>query len=356
MRSRTDTALRCLAAAATAAALTLVAGVGQSRAAQGPPAVAPQLLAQAKERPAATFRVIASGRDGWTSERIANLLTHVGHASVAPDGLLESIRGVAASLTGADLAKLAGLQSGLLSIAPDSAVLLTDYSNSQEWAKAVQAPELWKLASSGRATPGIAIVDSGIDSGRSDFGGRSVKRVSLTSSSPNSSGDGYGHGTFVAALAAGAAGGATGAAPNAPLVSLDVVDDNGRAFTSDVIRAVDWIVANKAAYNIRVANFSLESAAPGTVRFDPLNAAVERLWLSGVVVVTAAGNSRTGDAPNGIAHAPANDPFVITVGALDLGAGGADTSDDTAAPWSSFGYTNDGFLKPELSAPGRGLV
>src|SRR3954452_8311493 len=98
MRSRRDTALRCVAAAAAAAALTLVAGVGQSRAAQGPPDVAPQLLAQAKARPPATFRVIASGRAGWTSERIANLLTVRGHASVDPDGLLYSIRGVAASL------------------------------------------------------------------------------------------------------------------------------------------------------------------------------------------------------------------------------------------------------------------
>jgi serine protease AprX len=92
------------------------------------------------------------------------------------------------------------------------------------------------------------------------------------------------------------------------------------------------------------------------VRFDPLDAAVERLWLSGVVVVAAAGNDRVGDAPNGVVHAPGNDPFVITVGALDLGAAGADTTDDVAAPWSSYGYTADGFLKPELSAPGRYVV
>jgi serine protease AprX len=53
--------------------------------------------------------------------------------------------------------------------------------------------------------------------------------------------------------------------------------------------------------------------------------------------------------------APANDPFVITVGA----AGTNDTverSDDTVAPFSAFGYTADGFSKPELVAPGRYMI
>jgi len=53
--------------------------------------------------------------------------------------------------------------------------------------------------------------------------------------------------------------------------------------------------------------------------------------------------------------APGNDPFVITVGALDLG-GTVGVGNDKAAPWSAYGYTYDGFLKPDLAAPGRYMV
>ena len=59
---------------------------------------------------------------------------------------------------------------------------------------------------------------------------------------------------------------------------------------SDVIAAADWILRNKDQYNIRVANFSLTGSTPSSFRFDPLDKAVERLWFSGIVVVTAAGN------------------------------------------------------------------
>jgi serine protease AprX len=203
--------------------------------------------------------------------------------------------------------------------------------------------------------PAIAIVDSGIDAARADFGGRVIKQVTMTSLPGNSPGDGRGHGTFVAGIAAGSASGYTGAAPSAPLVSLDVMDDQGMAVTSDVIAAADWIYQNRAAYNIRVANFSLHSTAPASVFWDPLDRAVEKLWLSGVVVVAAAGNYGVNGQPSGVLYAPGNDPFIITVGADDV-SGSVSTNDDSAAPWSSYGYTIDGFAKPDLAAPGRYMV
>ena len=203
--------------------------------------------------------------------------------------------------------------------------------------------------------PAIAVVDTGVDTSRADFGGRVVSQVTLTSLPGNSAGDGSGHGTFVAGLAAGSAQVYAGAAPTAPIVSIDVADDKGMSMTSDVIAAVDWILANKAAKNIRVANSSLHSSVPSSFAYDPLAKAVERLWLSGVVVVAAAGNYASNGAASGIRYAPANDPFVITVGAADIGSTMA-TADDVAAPWSAHGYTLDGFAKPELGAPGRYLV
>jgi serine protease AprX len=104
-----------------------------------------------------------------------------------------------------------------------------------------------------------------------------------------------------------------------------------------------------------VANFSLEAAGPSTFLYDPLDKAVERLWQAGIVVVVAAGNGAVNGQPNGVQHAPANDPFVITVGAVDVN-GTRNASDDRIAPWSNNGFTYDGFRKPDLSAPGRYMV
>jgi serine protease AprX len=89
--------------------------------------------------------------------------------------------------------------------------------------------------------------------------------------------------------------------------------------------------------------------------YDPLDKAVERLWLNNVVVVAAAGNYGSPDGPSGVPFAPGSDPFVITVGASDTGTT-VSTYDDVAAPWSAYGYTLDGFAKPDLVAPGRYMI
>ena len=72
-------------------------------------------------------------------------------------------------------------------------------------------------------------------------------------------------------------------------------------------------------------------------------------------MVTAAGNYADNGAESGVPFAPGNDPFVITVGASDV-QNTVQTGDDTAAPWSAWGYTPDGFMKPDLSAPGRYVI
>src|SRR5207244_5014785 len=127
------------------------------------------------------------------------------------------------------------------------------------------------------------------------------------------------------------------------------------ALTSDVIAACDYILQNKNALNIRVANFSLHSASMNHFYFDPLDRAVEKLWFNGVFVVAAAGNYGTAAGPSGVLHAPGNDPFVMTVGAVDIGNKVA-LGDDANAPWSAYGYTEDGFAKHELGAAGRYMI
>jgi serine protease AprX len=138
-------------------------------------------------------------------------------------------------------------------------------------------------------------------------------------------------------------------------MSIDIMNDQGEATVADVVAAADWILQNKATYNIKVANFSLHSVSRASVQFDPIDQAVEKLWLNGVTVVAAAGNYAVNGAQSGVQFAPGNDPFVITVGAADIGTrvtGG----DDTPAPWSAWGYTPDGFMKPDIAAPGRYMI
>jgi serine protease AprX len=230
-------------------------------------------------------------------------------------------------------------------------------NSKQVWPYEAGLAKLW--GSNGQPAPSaptIAVVDSGIQGGRADFGNRLVADVNF-STLPNNTrpGDGRGHGTFVAGIAAGAAAGYAGAAPNAKVASLDVMDDSGVARTSDVIAACQWILDNKDQYNIKVANFSMHSATPSNFTNDPLDRAVEKLWFSDVTVVVAAGNYGVPTGPSRVPYAPGNDPFVITVGAVDIG-GTMGIGDDQAAPWSAYGYTYDGFWKPELGAPGRYMV
>jgi serine protease AprX len=320
------------------------------------------LLQAAQNEPDATFSVIVQGTLGRSSDAVADDV----RAEVAADNgqangirrRFASISGVAAELTGAEIVKLAA-RPNILAITKDAPVRLDDaqsiYTNDQLWPYSSGVAKYWQPASvGGLLAPAIAIVDSGVDASAPDFGSR-IQQVTLTQQKPNSPGDGRGHGTFVASIAAGEASGHAGAAPNANVVSVDVMDDQGVALTSDVVTAADWIYENKDALGIRVANFSLNGTVPSSFQFDPVDKAVEKLWLSGVVVVAAAGNYAVDGQASGVRFAPANDPFVITVGATDV-LGTLSTGDDVSAPWSAYGYTLDGFAKPDIGAPGRYMV
>ena len=319
--------------------------------------LSPGLLEQAQGSPKATFDVIVQGSRGETSAEVA---ADVSSARTADPGRgvglrkrFRSVSGVAAELTGRQILRLAR-RPDIRAITSDAPIQLAGYMSYQRWPYVAGFHGVWNTTAAANA-PAIAVVDSGIQAGRSDFGTRIAAQVNMTSLTANSAGDGRGHGTFVAAVAAGEKYGRAGGSPKSKIVSIDVMDDSGMAMTRDVIAAADWILANKGQYNIRVANVSLHSASPASVFFDPLNRAVEKLWFNGVVVVAAAGNYGVGGTASGIPFAPGNDPFVITVGAADVNRS-IRTSDDFAAPWSAWGYTLDGFAKPELGAPGRYMI
>jgi serine protease AprX len=170
--------------------------------------------------------------------------------------------------------------------------------------------------------------------------------------------DGFGHGTAVASVIWNNFTDATtsvklGVAPGASIVSVRVLDNDGQGSYETVIKGIQYVVQNKAAYNIRVLNLSL-SAHPSVPYFvDPLNRAVERAWASGIAVLAAAGNN--GGAAETIT-VPGNDPYVITVGAINGNRTAGEWADDTLPPWTSTGPTSDGFAKPDVVAPGANVM
>jgi|1185.fasta_scaffold03222_2 serine protease AprX len=328
--------------------------------------VAPALIAKAEDTPDVRVPVIISSSGGTDAAKeavawLAELAASTNQASDLQNIDLQSldlVGGVSLSVPARwldDLRKVPGLI-----VTPDSLVKvsgLVNYQSNQLWPYESGNSALWlgDQAYYSTKTPAIAIIDSGVQK-RSDFGTRVIASVNLSTIPGNTSlEDERGHGTFVAGVAAGASPDLTGAAPTAPIVSIKVMDKNGQAKTSDVIKACQWILDNKAKYNIRVANFSLHSAYGTNFYRDPLDQAVEKLWFNNVVVVAAAGNYGTADGPSGVKYSPGNDPFVITVGAVDLG-GSFRVGDDSVAPFSAYGYTYDGFYKPEIAAPGRYMV
>jgi serine protease AprX len=170
--------------------------------------------------------------------------------------------------------------------------------------------------------------------------------------------DAYGHGSHVAGILAGngaaSLGSRAGMAPGANLINLRVSDQYGMSYTSDVVAALEWIYNNRAAYNIQVVNLSLNSTVPESYHTSPLDAAVEILWFNGIVVVVAAGNNGSDLGPSTL-YPPANDPFVITVGAAE-DQSTVSRFDDSVAVYSAYGTTENGFSKPDLVAPGRNVV
>ncbi|HVG76021.1 MAG TPA: S8 family serine peptidase [Thermoleophilaceae bacterium] len=233
----------------------------------------------------------------------------------------------------------------------------------QPFLKSIRADAAWTRAT-GRGV-GVAVIDTGIAGDVPDFqtprNGSRVIASAVTNPCARDANDQYGHGTHVAGLIAGNGlvynnglhGKYMGVAPRANLVSVKVSDDDGNTTVLDVIYGIQFAVDNKSAYGIRVMNLSLSSTTAESHRTDPLDAAVESAWFSGIVVVTAAGNEA--ETSDGVTFAPANDPWVITAGALD-DKGTFTRLDDALASWSSHGLTQDGVAKPEVLAPGARLV
>ncbi len=205
---------------------------------------------------------------------------------------------------------------------------------------------------------GVATIDSGVNPWHEDLDGRVVHFADFVNAQSFAYDD-YGHGTHVAGIIAGggqrSSGARRGVAPGAHLVVLKALDVTGNGFTSNVIAAIDYAIANRTTYNIRVLNLSVAAGVYESFTKDPLTLAAKRAVDSGIVVVAAAGNrgrDLTGQAQYGGITSPGNAPWVLTVGATaDLGT--ADRGDDVVAGFSARGPAAiDENAKPDLVAPG----
>ncbi|WP_353945761.1 S8 family serine peptidase [Streptomyces sp. HUAS MG91] len=207
----------------------------------------------------------------------------------------------------------------------------------------IGAPAAWAAGLDGKGTE-VAVLDTGADTTHPDLKGRIGATKSFVPG-VDSVKDGHGHGTHVASTVAGtgaASGGRLkGVAPGARLMIGKVLDDGGSGPTSQVIAGMEWAVEQGAD----IVSMSLGS--PATAGGDLSQQAVDRLSAdSDTLFVIAAGNEGPGRSTLG---SPGIAESALTVGAVD--------KSDRIAEFSSRGpRLGDNGIKPDLTAPGVGIV
>jgi serine protease AprX len=279
------------------------------------------------------------------------------------------INGLGVRLPAADAAALADMP-GVRAVSLNAKVVSSGALDASKLASAyiqsIRAQKAWEVGYTGKGV-GIAIIDSGLAGGLPDFAAGNGTSRGVVSAVVNprtgDAKDSFGHGTHVAGLAAGNGfqrapsdplyGKYTGVAPKANIIAVKADDGNGATDVISLIDGLHFVVTHAKQYNIGVVNMSVRTASENSYKTDPLDAAAEAVWRHGVAVVAAAGN--LGAAADAVNHAPGNDPYVITVGAVD-DHGTKTIDDDTVESWSSRGTTQDGFAKPDVLAPGSHMV
>jgi thermitase len=193
----------------------------------------------------------------------------------------------------------------------------------------IDAFEAWHVTT-GDAAARIAVLDTGIDRSHEDLKDKVVAAHSVLRGRPSTD-DAYGHGTHVAGSAAAATDNALGVAgtcPRCPLLNVKVLGDDGFGSDATVASGIVWATANRA----KVISMSLVNYFPS----QTVQAAVERAWQRGVVLVAAAGNDG-GD----FGAYPAAFANVVAVAATDR--------NDQRWPSSNYGWWVD------VAAPGADI-
>jgi subtilisin len=197
------------------------------------------------------------------------------------------------------------------------------------------------------STVNVAVIDTGIDLNHPDLNAANGTNCVRRGRNAN---DDNGHGSHVSGTIAAKnnGSGVVGVAPGTKLYAVKVLNSQGSGTWSQVICGIDWVTANAATLNIKVASMSLGGGGSndnncGASNADALHAAICRSTNAGITYVVAAGNS----AANLAGFAPAAYPEALAVTAmsdsdgLSGGTGGAPTcrtgeTDDRFATFSNF--------------------
>jgi serine protease AprX len=220
--------------------------------------------------------------------------------------------------------------------------------------KEIGADKLWANGLTGKGVD-VAVIDTGVNPVKG-LEGRVIDGPDLSLDVPfltaaQKSRDMHGHGTHMAGIIAGRDPEVTdiskpqrfiGIAPEARIVNVRVGAASGAVDVSQVISGIEWVVRNKKANGLNIRVINLSYGTPSTLNFwdDPVAAAAEAAWKSGIVVVVAAGND--GSVNN--VTSPANSPMIIAAGA-------------TGRKQGVTTFTNSGGSRnPDLWAPGSSVV
>ncbi len=215
--------------------------------------------------------------------------------------------------------------------------------------QAIEADAAWSRSTGSGVV--VALMDTGIGTHVDLPTGKVIARVNFAGDNGVRL-DPAGHGTHLAGIIAAHGSTFRGVAPDARLVDIRVLDQNGDGTIQSVVAGFDWLLKHRTSLTIRVLNLSLGTTQRSSYHDDLLAALAESAWLSGIAVVAAAGND--GPVPGTVAT-PGADPFIITAGSFD-DQGTPATQDDRESAFSSRGPTVDGFAKPDVLAPGRRVV
>lgn len=207
----------------------------------------------------------------------------------------------------------------------------------------VGAPDAWAAGYDGTGIT-VAVLDSGIDDTHPDLAGQVVGAQDFTPE-PDAT-DTNGHGTHVAGILAGtgsaSGGGYTGVAPGARLLNGKVCDRFGNCSTSSMIAGMEWAAPRADLVNVSIGSFD---GSDGT---DPVSQAVDTLTAQhDTLFVISAGNS--GVFGEGTVGAPGAASAALTVGSVDKDGALAETS-------SRGPRLGDHAIKPDITAPGEGIV
>src|SRR5262252_317945 len=277
---------------------------------------------------------------------------------------LKNVKGLLVTLPASRVTELSN-DPGVVYVSPDQPIS----KQMNNAAVGVLANYAWNLGLDGTGVA-VAVIDSGVHGVDDLKDAQGHNRIIYNFDSlGGGSDDQFGHGTHVAGIIAGSGKDSLcsncdvtirGIAPNVKILNFHALGQSGRGTDSSVINAINQAISLQSQYNIRVMNLSLGRPVYESYTLDPLCKAVEGAWKAGIVVVVAAGNDGCTNYSvyNGYGSitAPGNDPYVLTVGAMNT-KGTPDRSDDVMTSYSSKGPTAiDHIVKPDLVAPGNRVV